>query len=215
MILSHAHKFIFIKTIKTAGTSVEVDLNRVLGPRDVATPILPPVPGYVPQNHETRKWGLFRRRFYNHMPARQVRDIVGRRVFQSYFVFCVEREPVDKCISQFSMLRNDPHHNAGHESLSFDAYVSAGRFPIDTPRYTDADGSLMADRILRFETLAEDLRQLGDELGFEVTLKSRTKAGLREDIVPTDAQIDTIYKAFESSNRFTGYSRDQVWGGGA
>ena len=39
MILSHTHNFIFIKTHKTAGSSVEVALEGICGPQDVVTPM--------------------------------------------------------------------------------------------------------------------------------------------------------------------------------
>lgn len=39
MIVSHRHKFIFIKTRKTAGTSIEASLSRYCGPQDVVTPV--------------------------------------------------------------------------------------------------------------------------------------------------------------------------------
>lgn len=42
MIVSHRHRFIFIKTQKVAGTSVEIALSKFLGPDDVVTPILDP-----------------------------------------------------------------------------------------------------------------------------------------------------------------------------
>ncbi|PYL93687.1 MAG: hypothetical protein DMF14_00320 [Verrucomicrobia bacterium] len=42
MIISHKHKFIFIKTVKTAGTSLEVFLSQHCGPDDVLTPFAPP-----------------------------------------------------------------------------------------------------------------------------------------------------------------------------
>ena len=38
MILSHTHKFIYIKTYKTASTSIEAALSAVCGPDDVITP---------------------------------------------------------------------------------------------------------------------------------------------------------------------------------
>jgi hypothetical protein len=39
MIVSHEHKFIFLKTKKTAGTSIELALNALCGPDDVITPL--------------------------------------------------------------------------------------------------------------------------------------------------------------------------------
>ena len=39
MIVSHAHRFIFIKTQKTAGTAMEVALSAICGPDDIITPI--------------------------------------------------------------------------------------------------------------------------------------------------------------------------------
>ena len=39
MILSHEHKFIFLGTKKTAGTSIELALSELCGPDDVITPL--------------------------------------------------------------------------------------------------------------------------------------------------------------------------------
>jgi hypothetical protein len=38
MIVSHEHKFIFIKTKKTAGTAIEAALSELCGPSDMITP---------------------------------------------------------------------------------------------------------------------------------------------------------------------------------
>ena len=58
MLLSHTHKFIFVKTRKTAGTSIEVDLSKFMSDEDIVTPIIPEEPGHIPRNFqwEDRKY---------------------------------------------------------------------------------------------------------------------------------------------------------------
>src|SRR6516164_8264942 len=41
MILSKAHRFIFIKGVKVGGTSVEIALSTICGADDIVTPITP------------------------------------------------------------------------------------------------------------------------------------------------------------------------------
>ena len=65
MIISHKYRFIFVKTLKTAGTSIEVFLSQHCGPDDVVTPILPHVEPHLPRNHDG---------YFNHMPAWEIRD---------------------------------------------------------------------------------------------------------------------------------------------
>lgn len=52
MIVSHEHRFVFVKTMKTAGTAIEVLLARHAGPDAIVGVLNPPVPGHEPRNLE-------------------------------------------------------------------------------------------------------------------------------------------------------------------
>ena len=129
MIVSHKHRFIFIKTRKTAGTSIEVALAQIAGEDAIVTPLDPPEPQHDPRNYkggwpETLRWALANPRgrghsllrflrdmridrhcdYYNHMPAWLLRAQVGHDTWDRYFKFCFERNPWEKVASLYSWL---------------------------------------------------------------------------------------------------------------
>jgi hypothetical protein len=201
MIISHKHKFIFIKTAKTAGTSIEVFLSRHCGPNDIVTPISPPVEGHEPRHYRgyvnpipellkrPEGWGqalrhLFTKsdRFYNHIPAALVRQRVPGDVWNDYYKFCVERNPWDKTLSHYHMAAA---RAAG--SLSLDQYLARGRFPRNAFRYTDGTGhKIIVDRVVRYENLMTELAEVFARLGipFAGTLGVRAKSDYRKDRTP-------------------------------
>ena len=198
MIVSHAHQFIFIKTLKTAGTSIEVFLSQVCGEQDIVTPILPHVEPHVARNHNS---------FYNHMPSVEVRKKVGRSVWDSYLKFCVERNPWDKTLSYYHMQN---HRQGG--TLSLDAMIDARDFPINYPSYEDADGTLIVDRVLRYERLADDLSDVFATLRipFNGSLRVNAKSEPRTDRRPyqqvyTPEQANAVAKAFSREIEIHGY----------
>ena len=84
MIVSHEHRFIFLKTRKTAGTSVEIALSGICGPDDIITPITPAdevlrADLRGPQNFASPP---LVREATNHSPARKAREIVGEDVWR-------------------------------------------------------------------------------------------------------------------------------------
>lgn len=201
MIVSHRFRCIFIKTVKTAGTSIEVFLARHCGPDDIVTPIIPPLPGHEPRNHEG---------FRNHMPAHAVRSAVGPEVWNSYRTFCVERNPWDKVLSHFHMLRA-----RGECGPSLDDYLRKGALPFNLPKYTEPgdESAVIVDEVLRYESLGTGLAGVFGALGipFDGDLGVRAKGEYRTDRrhyreVYSPAQAERVRQAFAPEIRLHGYS---------
>ncbi len=217
-LVSFRHGLVFVKTAKTAGTSIETDLSQRLEDAAIVTPILPPEPGHVARNYLGPDGvPLFR----NHMPATQIRAQIGAERFDAMTRICVEREPVEKCISHFHMLRNSSLHNAdGSYRKSWAEYVEDGKFPDSVAVYTERRGaarvSLMT-HILRYDRLAQDLPPLLDALGIPgFVLRARAKAEYSRNrlVLPADVtaqQRARIYDAFADTLQVCGFD----WNSGA
>ena len=228
MILSHTHQFVFIKSSKTAGTSIEAYLDQFLGPRDVVTPVFPPVDGHTPRNHaglwnplreirlnrgryarRTMKHWVCRRRFFNHIPARHARGRMPARVWDQYLTFCVERNPWDKVVSYWKM------NCARHGEVTLDHYLNNMILPVNAHYYTDGDGRMIVDRVLRYERLDEELGLLLAELNipWQGSLSVRAKESSRLKRTPyqehfTPAQRDFVAKRFAREIELFGYTFD-------
>jgi hypothetical protein len=227
MIVSHRYKFIFIKNAKTAGTSIEVFLSRHCGEEDVLTPIAPPVESHQPRNFsgywnpwreilEQRGLGakkviqqvLRRRKFYNHMPACLVRHRVPPRIWNSYFKFCVERNPWEKTLSHFEMVKS----MAGGD-LTLDDYFGRGKYCTNIDKYTDACGSLLVDEVIRYENLSAELQRVFNRLGvpFDGSLGVNAKSEYRKERRPyqevlTAEQADRVRRIYAREIEMHGYA---------
>ncbi|MEX0745824.1 MAG: sulfotransferase family 2 domain-containing protein [Phycisphaeraceae bacterium] len=183
MIISHQHKFIFLKTKKTAGTAIEAALSELCGPLDVITPYREESEtdrkGLGPQNYRIEhplkpKRPLWRKLlgrperyyhhsvgFYEHMPASRVRDYVGEEVWRSYFKFAFDRNPWDRQVSWYL-------YKTKSKSIrpSFERFMQDRRraFVTNYAQYT-IDGALAVDFVGRYENLQDDLAKALDLAG--------------------------------------------------
>ena len=183
MIISHKHKFIFLKTKKTAGTSIEIALSKICGEEDIITPILPEdesirtALGYRGPQHYVLPGG---QQFYHHCPAGVVRAHVGERVWTTYFKFCFERNPWDKVISwYFWEHRSEPRPSLSAFIRSGQAALVGGPGGFDI--YT-ISGLIAVDRVCMYENIDQELQRIQRELDLpELPALPHAKSRFRRD----------------------------------
>ena len=212
MIVSHAHRFIFLKTKKTAGTSVELALTELCGPDDVITPLTEidearRLGGRGAQNWRLHGWWgskrpLFRRRwfkysaadygFYNHMPAIEARALIDDEVWRSYFKFAFDRNPWDRQVSFY-------HHRYRNEKVppSFACFMHDDpRARINNYDIYSIEGGVAVDFIGRYEHLEDDLKVALDRVGLCLkTELPHAKATFRRTNLPYRNYYDNDTRA--------------------
>lgn len=235
MIISHRHRFIFIKTNKTGGTSFELALAKICSPDDIITPVSREdektrrslgLPG--PQNHRLawRDVGYGRAlaalltgrahyelRYYNHISAREIRARVGEDCWNSYFKFCFERNPWDRVVSLYHWkTRRQPRpHPSLSEFVRSDALQGLKRR--GRGLYT-INGEVVVNRICRFENLAGELDAVRQQLGIAEPLElPHAKSQFRRDRskasdVLTAEDRQHIADVFSDEIKLMGYTPD-------
>jgi len=197
-IISHRHKFIFLKSRKTAGSSVEGWLIPQLGMRDIVVTCT--------ENHEAirypfstpsliTRWPKAERRLKRrlfpfrpalhldeHSTAKEVRERVGEQTWQGYFKFSIERSPWDRLLSLWAWRQ----HRLGVE-LSLDAFLSTieddpGHLVVENWSNLDIyaiDGALVVDETIKFDDLPGGLARIASRLGLTAPLDTmpRHKTG--------------------------------------
>ncbi len=222
MLVSHSHRFVFLKTYKTAGTSLYAMLRPFcMPPQDraedtravhispwgiVARGAMKGSELYVPHNwHEHRGLGLLRTFLPNE--------------FHAYHKIAAVRHPYDKTVSAFfyglwnqrQMKPNKPRaedFSHAHLTRRFSKYVmpvprsSAGQHD---RKYFFCEGQFMVDSVIRYEHLHEDLQAMSERLNLgldvrkELPLKKRVveeelRQRYRQLITPeAKAAIDDYY----------------------
>jgi Sulfotransferase family len=206
MIVSHAHKFIFLKTKKTAGTSIELALSELCGPEDVISPLTAideakRAGKRGAQNWKRHGWWdsprpLFKRRwfkftaadygFYNHMPAAEARALIDDAVWRSYFKFAFERNPWDRQVSFY-------HHRYRREAEPppFSRFMHQDRAArLNNYDIYAIDGTVAVDFIGRYESLEEDFALALDRVGIAPLALPRAKGTFRQSKVPYQQYYD-------------------------
>jgi len=170
MIVSHKYKLIFLKTTKTAGTSVEVALSEFLGDDDVITPLhqtdeeLRIEKGFKgAQNYVLKNKGG-NARLSNHTAAVTAKKILGEDIFDSYYKVAVARNPWERIVSAYFFQK------AANESfVSFEEYLYSDRRLDGLIKhgwgiYT-IDDKIVVDEVILYQNLNVSYRNLLQKLG--------------------------------------------------
>ena len=212
MIISHKHKFIFIKTRKTSGTSMEISLSQFCGYDDIITPITyedelvrQDLGGRLPQNYGDPREEQYRDhirarktnprrvrhmgRYYNHIPAVEVRKHIGDDIWNEYFKFSIERHPYDTVVSHIHFHARKKNHWNFETELK--RTLKKGYF-VSHPVYSEGEKPII-DFVLNYEQLHRDLETLSDKLGFDVAAHyPRTKHKHRSDRRPARELLSPV-----------------------
>lgn len=197
MIVSHQSRFIFIKTRKTAGTSVEIALSKYCGPDDILARISPEDEatrlerGYRGAQNDrlslgsltVREWAQYARRrrrpsFFNHASADFVRSHIDRDVWDSYYKFSLERNPFDRIISSYFW----ENQQEQRPELS-DWLATRGRNVFPTPAIYRIDGEIAVDEVFKYEDgLDQAMERVAERLSLpDVPEMAQAKTGVRTD----------------------------------
>lgn len=172
VLVCHDKRFVFLKTRKTAGTSVEMFLQSLCAANDG-----PPVekthalvaPHYIVGRRripeaERNALDLV---WYNHMPASDVRTQIGEDAWQSYRKIATVRNPFDLAVSQF-YFRNETRGTPLPDDP--DAHVAAFRKAVRTQKWRSSEvvvfdrGRFVPQLLVRQEAMEQDLKTVCDML---------------------------------------------------
>jgi len=169
MLVSHLHKFIFIKTVKTAGTSTEAFLEKFCIDPSLSE-------SYEAQhsaNETETKYGIIgsrwkgltgKRKWYNHKPVKEIKRDLGKDVFDSYHKVCNIRNPYDLAVSYY--------HFMGNKDVDKDRFEAFLRNPA-TLRTLSTNTGLWSDdgeynfNYIRMENLTGDLESFLNKVGIK------------------------------------------------
>jgi len=213
MIISHKYRFIFIKTNKTAGTSVEIALSGCCGDEDIITPITQEdekirreLGHRGPQNYiVSDRNTVFE--FYNHISSAEVIGQIGQGAWNNYYTFCFERNPWDRVVSLYYNLTEEPRP-------SMTEFMATGVIKLLKQRglrlYSN-NGAMNIDEVFRYERLRKDLELVWDKLDIaEPLVLPETKAHFRSVKIHysnyfTEAEQEKVARMFNDEIALLGY----------
>ena len=157
MIYSPDHNFLMLKNSKVGGTSLEVELSKVLPENAIVTKINPPNSQHRPRNHKG---------FYNHMSYSEINQKINLSNIKSYVVV---RHPYTTILSDFfyrlhlhNYLKNWSSYTVDEKNKKLENYFNNDMF-LKSTKYIYMDNEkVQVDSFIKYELGIEN--QINDIL---------------------------------------------------
>jgi len=163
MIISHKHKYIFLKSRKTAGTSIQTALEDYCGPKDLVL-----VGGKITEINEHSKIG-------------EVRKYVGKDIWNSYFKFAFTRNPWDLIVSRYYWDHRGINCSIKGFKKWVKKYFKSGKYLNDLQfRYIAINDKVRVDFVGSYEHLQHDFNYICERIGLGGIRLAKEKFGYRD-----------------------------------
>lgn len=210
MLVSHDRKFIYLKCGKTASTSTESFLQPFCGDTQ-----------YVTDVTQVSQRGIISHPFHPlpgtefraHIPARELKAVLGEQIWESYYKIANVRNPFDSIVSAY--FDQKPYYG---DDPTFEIWWR-DKFPRNDYIWDiiEIDDCLAVDYVIRCESLLEDVEHVCERLGIDFDANTFPKLRSTErpsrdgrkipyqEVIPENL-IDDIQAVFERTCSEFGYS---------
>ena len=216
-----------------AGTSFEIALSKYSqNPADIITPITKNDEAFRQSlNHTSAqnyaqpfrqaalaalKSGKLRKAFdktplfWNHMPASEVRDLLGSEIFEGYTKVSLYRRPLDRLVSSFYWKQSRKSHN-----LPFDRYCYEKGVWAENYQQYFIGTELVIDHLIRFSDLQSDILSLENKIPslkglYDTFSQIKTKSKPRPKTATPDEMLAQHPSVVPLADAYERYETDAI-----
>ena len=145
MIISHKHKFIFVKTFKTAGSSIEHYLQKHLGPKDILRGS--DFDNTISLNAPSKG---------RHKSAQEIKNMYPKE-WNEYFKFSIDRNPWDVAVSYYFYMK----YADRIQQKTFDEWIQNENLQkINNWKKYTINNKVAVDKVLKYENLNNEIKNI-------------------------------------------------------
>ena len=204
MIISHKLKIIYIKPYKAASASFEAALSRYCGENDVITPLNR---NEDPYGEVTRQSLGFRSaqnyigpkglELDPHIKGSAIKSLIPPNIWNNYLKITAVRCSYDQLISEYFFMKFLSNH---FRNCDFSSYVTRkcllNQFMVCMDQI-HINGKIIADFLIRFEHLNEDIEKLENEISCPGLLETFQGIRLHGEFRPEKRTSCELYSKYQ------------------